>query len=200
MPRTTKTFDLEEERQRINEELDKLADAEAEDITAADEEGNTPTPQHDRQERHEEAQRLDQMLVGVNWALDPPEDEDIEPIEEVTLGALSAAEYGIVSDFTSNQVDSRHYQGDKRRGEQMRRIIFAAGGLVDAPFIDDDANIMDIEEKYQAVSQLAPQFVYWLEQHTDELTTPEVEGNGFAARVEERTKTEPRSTPSPEQS
>ncbi|OYR80395.1 hypothetical protein DJ71_14975 [Halorubrum sp. E3] len=198
MPRTTKTFDLEEERQRINEELDKLADEEAEDIKAQEADDRVPSGQHVQQERRQEARRLDQMLTGVNWALDPPEEEDVEPIEEVTLGALNAAEYGMVSDFTSNQVDSR--SNDDRRGEQMKRVIFAAGGIVEAPFVDDGTRNSNIESKYQSVAQLAPQFVYWLEQRTDELTTPEVEGNGFAARVAERTTTEQPSTPSPEQS
>jgi len=200
MPRNTKTFDLEEERQRINEELDELADKEAEDIKAEETEGETPTGKFDRQDRREEAQRLDQMLVGVNWALNPSEEEDVEPIEEVTLAALTAGEYGLVSDFVSNDVQSvKRRFGDNINPQQSGRIIFAAGGVVEAPFISEDSRGLD--DKISDVKELAPQFVYWLEQRVDELTTPEVEGNGFATRVEERTATtsEP-STPSPEQS
>lgn len=200
MPRKTKTFDLEEEKKRLDEELDKLADEEAKDIKAEEAEDGTPSSSWDRQERREEAQRLEEMLVGVEWALNP-EDEDIDPIEEITLGALNAAEYGAVSDWTSGQVDQFRGSTADVRGDQMRRQIFAAGVIVEAPFIDDNVSGIDMESKYQAVGPLAPQFVFWIEQRGDELTTPEVEGNAFARRVAEKTKEidEP-STPSPKHS
>ncbi|OYR58625.1 hypothetical protein [Halorubrum halodurans] len=202
MPRTTKTFDLEEEKRRLNEELDKLADQEAEDIRAEQAEGETPTGKFRRQERREEAQRLEQMLVGVEWALDPDNEDDVDPIDEVTLGALNAAEYGLVSDYMTKRVDEFQGPTENARGEQMRRTIFATGAIIEAPFIDDDIRNSNIEEKYKAVAtKLAPQFVYWIEQRGDELTTPEVEGNGFAKRVaEKREETAPPSTPSPKHS
>ncbi|KOX92699.1 hypothetical protein [Halorubrum tropicale] len=202
MPRRTKTFDLEEEKRRLNEQLDELADKEAEDIRAEQAEGQTSTPQWDRQERREEAQRLEQMLVGVEWALDPDNEDEIDPIEEVTLGALNAAEYGLVSDYMAEQVDQFQGPTEDGRGEQMRRAIFATGAIIEAPFIDDDVRNSNISEKYREVAQLAPQFVYWLEQRGDELTTPEVEGNGFATRVEDKMteETAPPSTPSPKHS
>ncbi|KOX94214.1 hypothetical protein [Halorubrum tropicale] len=201
MPRKTKTFDLKEEKQRIDRELDELADKEAEDINAEQAEGEIATGKFDRQDRREEAQRLEQMLVGVEWALNPEDEQDIDPIEEVTLGALNAAEYGLVSDYMSNQIDNFQGSTSDRRGQQMRRAIFAAGAIVEAPFIDDDVRNVDIQSKYAEVSQLAPQFVYWLEQRGDELTTPEVEGNGFARRVAEKAEeTAEPSTPSPKHS
>ena len=201
MPRTTKTFDLEEEKKRIDEQLDELADQEAEDIKSEQAKGETPTGKFERQERREEAQRLEQMLVGVEWALNPDSDDDIDPIDEVTLGALNAAEYGLVSDYMAEQIDQFQGPTEDRRGEQMRRAIFAAGAIIEAPFIDDDVRNSNIKEKYKAVAMLAPQFVYWLEQRGDELTTPEVEGNGFAKRVAEKAQeTAPPSTPSPKHS
>lgn len=201
MPRTTKTFDLEEEKQRIDQKLDELADQEAEDNRAEEAEDERPsTPSYERQDRREEAQRLQQMLVGVNWALDPDDDEDIEPIEEVTLGSLNAAEYAQVADFVSNDLKGvTDTYGERARTENTRRIIFASGGVVEAPFLDDDER-KTLENKIGQVRELAPQFVYWLEQRSDDLTTPKVEGNGFAKRVGEKLTTKTPSTPSPEQS
>lgn len=187
MPRSTKTFDLEEEKRRIDQRLDNLADQEAEDSRAEEKEGERPsTPKFERQDRREEAQRLQQMLVGVEWALDPDEQEGIDPIGEVTLGSLNAAEYAQVADFVSNDMSSvTDTYGERANTENTRRIIFASGGVVEAPFLDDDER-KTLENKIKQVRELAPQFVYWLEQRADELTTPKVEGNGFVRRVGEK--------------
>jgi hypothetical protein len=179
MPRTTKTYDLQEEEERIDEELDRAADeaAEADDGTQV------------HQKAVARGERLERELAGVQWALYPDEEEDREPYEEVTLGALNAREYGEIGDRVKTAMNkSAGYGSDLTSTDGVAQIFFVAGGLVDAPFIGEEAGF---EQKAQAVGDLAPQFATYLQERVDELSTPDVEGNGFAQRVAERESTAP---------
>jgi len=174
MPRTTKTYDLHEEEQRIDREMNEAADeaAEAEDGTRA----------------HEEAMArgklLERQLAGVQWALYPDEEEDRDPYEEVTLGALNAREYGEIGDRVKTAKEqSAGTASGLTSMDGVQQIFFVAGGLVDAPFLPENANF---EQKSQAVGDLSPQFAAYLQQQVDDLSTPDVQGNGFAQRVAER--------------
>ena len=174
MPRSTTTYDLQAEAQRLDRELDEAADeaAEATEGSSAYEEAVA------------RGRQLERELAGVEWALDPDEEEDRDPYEEVTLGALNAREYGEIGDRASSAMEqSTTHASGISSASGVQRIFFAAGGLADAPFLSDSA---DFEEKARAVGDVAPQFLYWMEQRVDELTTPDVEGNGFSQRLEAR--------------
>lgn len=169
MPRTTETYNLEEERDRIDNKLDELAD----EVAELDE-GNLL-----RGQKIEEANSLERHLTGILWALNPDDEEDRDPYTEVTLGSLTASEHADVRD-SAPQVDSP----GKQSNEGGSMILYAAKGVVEAPFLDQ--NNPAYNEKIAAVGDLQPQFAEWLAERVDELTTPDVEGNGFGERVAER--------------
>jgi len=181
MPRTTQTYDLREEYNRIDNELDELADE-----VAALGEGS---PMY--QPKLEEAATLERQLAGLEWALTDPDDDteddpavtvegdhDDRPYEEVTVGSLSAGEYAEVRDTLDGDDDPSM----GRAGSS--EILFAAMGLVDAPFIDEDD---DFTAKIRTVADdLPPHFHKWLRSRVDDISTPDIEGNGFAQRLAER--------------
>jgi len=171
MPRTTTTYELREEYNRIDTELDNLAD------TVADLDDSNPLVEA----KLEEASTLERQLAGLEWALTDPDDDapdDNRPYGEVTVGALSTGEYAEVRDTLDGDTDPNM----GRAGSS--EILFAAMGLVDAPFIDDDA---DFNAKIRTVAdELPPHFHEWLRGRVDEISTPDIEGNGFAQRLAER--------------
>lgn len=197
MPRRTETIDLEEEEARLENKLDELAD----EVAEWHEKSDSTIKESKLEELTDEGNSVEQELAGVKWALNPDEDEDREPYEEITLGSLTAGEYARVGDYT---IGIKNLNQDKvskhMEAENARRTVFAAAGIAEAPFLETTENT-ELYEKYQEVSRkLSPQFVYWIEQRVDELTSPDVEGNGFAARVAERIETETPNTPTAEQS
>jgi len=171
MPRKTETYQLEEEVERIDERIDELVG----EVAELDE-GNPL-----RAQKRSEGQELERHLAGLQWAIAPPEDEPREPYEEITLGALNAGEFADVTDSLSDLQDG---QTPKNGAGQ---IVFAAKGIVNAPFIDED---MTEEQKIAAVAQLAPQFHEWIQARVDDLSTPDVSGNGFEQRLAERESAE----------
>ncbi|ELY76670.1 hypothetical protein [Natrinema gari] len=189
MPRYTETYDLSEEKERLDSELDELADRTSEieqqmdDLD--DDEELTQGQLHEYRESVQEGNRLEQMYAGVQWALDP--DGDREPIKEVTLGSLTAGEYAEVGDRLQAVKQGKVGWGRNPDLDNARRNMFAGACLQDAPFLDEEDP--DLEAKIHAVTDLAPAFIHWLEERGDELTTPQVEGNGFRKRVEERRTT-----------
>lgn len=194
MPRTTKTYDLEDEVERLENEIEDAVDEAAE--LHQEEFDNTLL-----KERYEEAvQRgnmLEQQYVGVKWALDEFEGT------EVTLGGLTAGEYIEVGDVTERHRKSaeKHFGPNAPTGN-ARRMYYAAAGLIDGPFVDEEiTSHTRVTEKAQEINGLAPQFMHWIEQRVDELTTPDVEGNGFGEQLEARIKaTKQQSSPSGGQS
>lgn len=184
MPRTTTRYDLREEAARLDARLDDFADeaADADPDSAA------------YREAAEEATLVEQQLVGVRWAVDPPDDENREPYEAVVLGGLSTGEYARVTDRLDAARQERvGYGPDGGSMEGAGRVFFAAAGLVEAPFLDADA---DFEATARAVNDLPPQFTRWLEARVDDLTTPETDvGNGFEERVAARRSDPARNSP-----
>lgn len=174
MPLGTKTYTLADEAERLDEKLDRLAD------DAAEREGED-TPESE--ETVAEAQRVEQQLVGVLWACDEFGDD-----ATITVGDLSTGDLARVQDYTQDVRQQRSGGATNRSVAGAHRIFFCAAGIVDAPFIDEDASF---EDKAVAVRNLKPQCTTWLEDRVDDLSTPDVElGNGFAARVAARTSTE----------
>ncbi|MFP4117269.1 MAG: hypothetical protein ACLFSD_00250 [Salinivenus sp.] len=190
----TKTYDLEDEEERLEAKADRLAEK------VANIEPETPVEEQEHTEAAEEGQKTEQMLAGVRWALNPEPDEDREPYTEITLSGLTAGEYADVGDYAQALKEMNQSKVSKHMGaQQARRNVFAAAGVESAPFLDEGDT--ELYDRYRVVRGLpSPQFVLWIEQQVDELTTPKVEGNGFAARVAEKSTTTTRDEPTPEQS
>lgn len=169
MPRYTEPIDLREERDRIDSELDALA------ADLAELDSDSPK----REELNSRGNRMERFLAGLEWAIDPPDDDPTrdEPYEEVTLGALSAGEYADLTDTAAADASTT------KSVAGSSRVLYATKGLVDAPFINEG---MNEAQRLSAVSDLQPQFQKWLAWRVDGLSTYDIEGNGFAARVAEQ--------------
>lgn len=173
MPVTTTTIDLEAEAERLDERLDDLAD----EAASADTE-------QEREQAAIRGQEIEQHLVGVHWALHPGENEGRESYDEITLGALTAGEQAQAADRAQTAENQQVGHGDSVSVANASRIFFAAAGVVDAPFLDDSAGY---EATVRVLRECNPQFVHWIEDRVDDLTTPDVDlGNGFAARLAEK--------------
>ncbi|QLG47893.1 hypothetical protein [Natrinema halophilum] len=157
MPLKTKTYDLTEEIQRLEEQIDEV-DAILKEI---DDNGN-PQSQAFQGERS----GLEAALEGVRWARDDAFDADYAPmwdesVGEITLAGLTAGESAAIEDDLNGG------------GAGAARIYQVAKGTVDAPYVDDD---MSEDERIGAVSQLPDSYVRWAQARTDELSS--VSGNG----------------------
>lgn len=101
----------------------------------------------------------------------------------VTLGGLTAGEYARVADLVSAASQQRvgFAQGGGPARQGQSRNVFVAAGTVSAPWIESG---MDLEAQADAVGDLSPNFVEWLETQINDLTTPpESVGNDFGDRV-----------------
>jgi len=176
MPRDVQSYDLATVATSLDDDLDALAAA-----IDAGEAGDGAA---------ERAVRLEHQLAGVQWALDEFGDgadaDDAGPGPAVTLGALTAGEYARVRDEVATQRDllvgSEQTETD---AAGARQLAFVAAGVVDGPFIDESTptRLVGFDERRDAVAALAPQFVSWLEDAIDDLTTPDVDAGNFAARL-----------------
>lgn len=181
MPRTTRTLNLQSEAERIDKKLDDLAGrlSEIKDDLGEDEEVDNVD---EAAEIIEKAQTLEQHLVGLDWALNPPEDEAFTSCEEVTIGALTTGEYGEWTDRVSDAQQEK--VGFMQGGGNVNgpaQVFFVATGLVDADFLGEQK---DFTGKASRVNQLAPQFTAYLEDQIDELTTPKTDFRSFAERMD----------------
>jgi len=201
MPRYTETLTIAGELDALDERLDAAAD----DVTALeaeidDHDGEPPAPLlDDYQNALERGQRLDRYRNGLAWALDP--DDGRDPITEVTVGALTAGEISTVTDRTASLSEKKASDWGVPSTlvalEGANQNEYVAAGLADAPFINDGDDHADV---VGAVADCAPQFVAWLASQIDDVSAPATEGNGFAARVEERRTTDSRGSTTAEQS
>lgn len=158
MPLRTKTYNLNEEVQRLEDRADELDDV-LEDV----EDGN-PAAEPLQSERG----GLETVLEGVRWARDDAFEADFAPqwdedVDEITFGGLTAGELAQLEDDI----------GTNGGGSGAARIYQVAKGTVDAPYIDKDA---DEDQRIGAVSGLPGPFVKWAESRIDQLTG--VGGNG----------------------
>ncbi|MFC7044300.1 hypothetical protein ACFQH6_20715 [Halobacteriaceae archaeon GCM10025711] len=96
----------------------------------------------------------------------------------MTLGALRTDEFALVEDHTKDVQDAKV---GGRNVDGAGRKFFVAAGLLDAPFLDEDAGF---EARARAVGQQPMQVTEWLEHRINELSTPDVDfRNGFGERV-----------------
>lgn len=156
MPLRTETYDLDEEEQRLQDEIAELEEV-LEQI-----DGDNAQAQAFQNERA----GLENALEGVRWARDEAFAADYctvwdEDVDEITLGGLTAGETAAIEDDINGG------------GSGVARIHQVAKGTVEAPYIDDS---MGDDQRIAAVSQLPDGFVRWAQARTDELSG--VGGNG----------------------
>ena len=158
MTRNTTEFVFDEEIDRLEQEREDVADR------AADLPQDSPA--FAQQARR--GMDLDRYLRGLRWARDEAHtDTDVpawdEATESVTLGGLTAGEYGRLQ----QQLQS---DGD----DLPERVYDVVAGTVQAPYWNDGATE---PEQFAAVGSLPPAFVSWASAQISDLT--EVgEGNG----------------------
>lgn len=165
----TRTYDLREERDRIDSELDGVA----EDVAAL-EAGNPLLEQ-----RAQRGRELERQWVGLQWALNADaagDERDRDVYGSVTIEELTAGTYL----RAGSRAEADTAELDVPNGTDIQRLYRVASAIEDADFLSDDP---DFDETLVTVAELKPQFFAWLESRVDDVSTPEVEGNGFAARV-----------------
>jgi len=153
------TLVLDEERDRLDERLNELADKAAN----ADEPGAYRAI----------ANELEPQFQGIAWLCEQHGDD-----AEIVIKGLTAGEMAHVED------DLQQVKTERQQGHipGARKNYVAAAGLVAAPFYDADE-----QQARDAITELPPGPQKWLYNRIDDKTT--VEGNGhksFAERVAER--------------
>ncbi|SIR99629.1 hypothetical protein SAMN05421858_5047 [Haladaptatus litoreus] len=207
MPRNTETIDLREEADRIDSELDEIAEKVARLNDEADEDDEDDANAElvgEIEESFEKVDQLERELVGVHWALDEwgdnrcgaekddggtcqnpadscPHHDSVGGTVELTIGGLTTGEFADVQDRTNTARNEKVGWGSDPSVEAAGSIFQAAKGLVDADFLSDDPEFF---EKQQLVSNSAPQFKEWLSARVDDLTTPNVDTGNFSERLE----------------
>lgn len=173
MPRHTREVDLNEEAERLDNKLDRLAS----DLNDVDDDSDKAA------EIIQEAQTLEQHLVGVEWARNPPEEEDRDAYESVTVGALTTGEYGRFTDKVSDvQQEKVGFQQGGSSVNGASQVFFVASGLVEGAGVEEGDTF---ESKVSVVNQHAPQFTNWLEEQVDDVTTPDTNFRSFADRLQD---------------
>lgn len=180
MPLQTRTYDLREERDRLEAEREELAA----EVAALDR-GNP-----ERQELLQRGQELDAHLDGLDAVIDPPADVAIPQFDSVTLGGLTGGEYGQIEDeLVSAALD----RGDDSVGSGAERIHLVAKGTVEALYLDDG---MGYEQAIAATAQLPLGYLKWAEAEINEMTSV---GNGeresFESLVAANSASEPSAEP-----
>lgn len=160
----TKTVTLGEERDRLDEALDDLADilADADDSTSG-------------QRLRQRGNDLDQQGRGIAHLVDEHGAD-----AEVVVRGLDSGEFARVEDRVADIRAQR--EGGQTPG--AHRNVYAAMGIVDAPFADDPESF---DDRLDAVTDLPIGATKWLYALVDDLTTVE-EGNwtSLRERLQER--------------
>ncbi len=190
--RRTKTIDLQDEVERLDQRLDDLADEASEpkkrmeELEEDDREDSAAYQQAEDKyaEVREEAARLERHLVGVTDALNPDADADRDPVDEVVVGEVLTGDFAQIEDRAQDIKRERVGRGGDSSVSGAERVFFVASGLVDAPFLEDDS----FEARSRAVKQLRPPFTAWLEDQIDDLSTPDVDVGNFEDRLAETTQ------------
>ncbi|WP_273835121.1 hypothetical protein [Halococcus sp. PRR34] len=105
----------------------------------------------------------------------------------ITLGGLTAGEHARVTDRAGDaQAEkSQTVVGAGQQGgsvEGASRVFYCAAGLVDAPFFERGA---DFESKCEAVREVHPGLMIWIESRIDDVNTPSEDlGNGWGRRLD----------------
>lgn len=159
------------ERLRLGDELDRLAERVNELEAQAEDADDSASGDALRWSVNE----LDQQGAAVAELIDRYGAD-----AEVVVEPLDAGTYGRVEDRVAS-----HRERSKQTSVQgYHRVVYAAAGLVDAPFYDaggpdEDAND-PFDARIAAVAGLNPAAAKWLYSRVDVLTTPD-QGNWRAS-------------------
>lgn len=154
---------MHEETRRLGEERDRL-DAKLDDY--ADKLVNADGGTASAQALQQAASNIETQLGGVDYLV-----QQFGESAEVTVKGLNAGEFARVQDRAATMRAQRDEPGDI---PGARSNVFAAMGVVDAPFLDEDAATLD--DRVQAVTSQPIGVSKWLESIANELTTAN-EGN-----------------------
>jgi len=183
----TKTYDIDDEQDRLQREREDAADEAVELEQRMDSFEQVPDDlAQEYQQTLAEGHKCDRYLTGLKWALDPPTGTSID---EITLSALTAGDEQWVSgrsDALSDQLASE-WGADADEVDGGRLLHVAAVGIVDCPRFEGSP---DPESRTDIVRGWHPSFVRWVADRVDDLSTPEVEGKNFAALLKDRRATD----------
>jgi len=146
------TLTLSEERQRLDTRLEDLADK----IVQADDPATLRSV----------GAQIETRLSGVVYLADKHGADTT-----VTVRGLTAGDYAEVED----RLAQMRAEAGQEELPGASTNLFAAGGLVDAPFIGEDNP--PLEDRLAAVADQPVGVAKWLESRVNDCTT--VEGNGF---------------------
>ncbi|MFB6237517.1 MAG: hypothetical protein ABEH81_04015 [Halopenitus sp.] len=141
---------LVDERDRLDQKLDELADL----IHDAEQEEEDAPTEGIRREANEVAARG----RGVAHLI-----EEYGSDAEISVKGLNSGEYARVDDKVA---EIRQNKSGPVPGAY--RNVFAAAGLVDAPFLDEDA---DFDDRQAAISDQPVEVTKYLEARVNDLTT-----------------------------
>lgn len=161
MSEHTHTLDLEEERQRLEQQLEEVSDEAAETDKDSDE--------YERLAR--KGRLLDQQMVGLLHLLETYDDP------EIVIQEHRQAQF---ADFGDRVGDLSEQLVGRQSVNNASESFFVAKGLAEAPWFPEGATF---EQKAEAVGDLYPQVVKFLYAQINEVSTPPVDfQNGFEAR------------------
>jgi hypothetical protein len=168
MPLKTETYVLGDERDRLDDRLDTLADQAA----GGDEEAI------------DEARDVESHLAGVIWGID-----QYGADAEVRVGGLTTGEMAEVRDRTAAAREESKQFGGHGQVDGAATTFYTAAGVLDAPFVDGTASVDALAPT--VANELHPQFTQWLESRIDDVTSVD-SGNvtPFAERLAARTADE----------
>lgn len=176
MPRT-KTYDVNDEQDRLQQEREDIADDAVELERRMDSFEEVPDDlAQEYRDTLAEGHKRDRYLTGLAWALDPPTGT---PLNEITLSALTAGDEQWVSGRSDAVADrlADNWGTDVDDVDGGRVLHVAAVGIEDCPRFDGTP---DPEARVEIVREWHPSFVRWVADRVDNLSTPEVEGKNFA--------------------
>lgn len=164
MSLASETYTLGDERDRLDARLDDLADtiADADDPAAMQQVGA----------------QVETRLSGVAYLIDAHGADATVTVEGLTAGAYARVEDKLAA--IRAQAD-----GDSLPGTQT--TVFAAAGLIEAPFLEGEDPALD--PAMAAIREQPIGVAKWLEARVNDLTT--VEGNGYeplSARIAARSE------------
>lgn len=174
----TQTYTLTEERDRLRDKRETTADRviELEEQLARFDDGDVPDSlNREYRQALTEGHQTDRFLAGLAWAVDPPSGE---AIDEITLQSLTAGDERWATGRANAVADqlAERWGSDASDVDGGRVLHVAAVGVADCPRLDGDP---DPETRVDVVRGWHPEFVRWVADRVDNLSTPEVDGKNF---------------------
>lgn len=171
MPLQTQTIDLNAEIQRLQSEMEEVAEKHA-TLTAND------APDEQATQVLQQGNNLNNQ-INVLTALQDGALEGYDPVESVTLAGLTAGEVNLVEDIVDGNAGVRH------------RDAWVAIGTREGPYLEHDPesqlSVGGVKPSVVSVADLPLPYVQWAEQKISELShVSEEEGNGFLELVQEK--------------